>query len=200
MPVASASGLPPHPNPPSLLGGRRGSSSLVIRGSGRMRPGRTDLLRNPGNSCREEFSAFRHVIPLRRRWRDPPHPCSSLISSSQADFSSSSPPNARPPRGQGTWHDKWFPSPSMKIILGDSVRLPLTAEPVADLAIPAEYETTPAGQEISHPQTSPSGLAAPKAASPHPLSIAEQAFEEPFEQFDELLSPLGSSALSDWPL
>ena len=106
----------------------------------------------------------------------------------------------RPPTGQGIWHDKWFPSPSMKIILGDSVRLPLTAEPVADLAIPAEYETTPAPQEFSHPQTSPSGLAAPKAASPHPLSIAEQAFEEPFEQFDELLSPLGSSALSDWPL
>ena len=88
----------------------------------------------------------------------------------------------------------------MKIMLGDSVRLPLRAEPAADLAIPAEYESAPAGQEFSHPQTSPSGLAAPKAASPHPLSVAEQAFEEPFDQFDELLSPLGSTALSDWPL
>jgi len=88
----------------------------------------------------------------------------------------------------------------MKIMLGDSVRLPLSAESVADLAIPAEYETAPATDKISHPQTSPSGLAAPKAASPHPLSVAEQAFKEPFEQFDELLSPIGSTALSDWPL
>jgi hypothetical protein len=88
----------------------------------------------------------------------------------------------------------------MKISLGDSVRLPLSAESVADLAVPAEYEAAPAAQEISHPQTSPSGLAAPKAASPHPLSVAEQAFQEPFEHFDELLSPIGSSALSDWPL
>ena len=88
----------------------------------------------------------------------------------------------------------------MKIILGDSVRLPLKAEPVADLAVPAEYEPAPASQDFSHPQTSPSGLAAPKAASPHPLSAAEQAFKEPFEQFDELLSPIGSTALSDWPL
>lgn len=87
----------------------------------------------------------------------------------------------------------------MKISLGESVRLPLNAEPVADLAVPAEYAADPATQE-SHPQTSPSGLAAPKAASPHPLSVAEQAFEEPFDQFDELLSPIGSSALSDWPL
>jgi hypothetical protein len=88
----------------------------------------------------------------------------------------------------------------MKIILGDSVRLPLKAEPVADLAIPAEYEAAPADSKLSHPQTSPSGLVAPKAASPHPLSVAEQAFEEPFDQFDELLSPIGSTALSDWPL
>jgi hypothetical protein len=88
----------------------------------------------------------------------------------------------------------------MKILLGDSVRLPLKAEPVVDLAVPAEYEAAPAAQKISHPQTSPSGLAAPKAASPHPLSAAEQAFEEPFDQFDELWSPIGSTALSDWPL
>ena len=88
----------------------------------------------------------------------------------------------------------------MKIMLGESVRLPLRAELVADLAVPAEYETAPASLEISHPQTSPSGLAAPTAASPHPLSVAEQAFKEPFDQFDELLSPIGSTALSDWPL
>ena len=88
----------------------------------------------------------------------------------------------------------------MKIMLGESVRLPLRAEPAADLAVPSEYETTSTVPRISHPQTSPSGLAAPKAASPHPLSVAEQAFEEPFDQFDELLSPIGSTALSDWPL
>jgi hypothetical protein len=88
----------------------------------------------------------------------------------------------------------------MKIGLGDSVRLPLSAESVADLAVPAEYEPAPTAEALSHPQTSPSGLVAPKAASPHPLSVAEQAFEEPFDQFDELLSPLGSTALSDWPL
>jgi len=88
----------------------------------------------------------------------------------------------------------------MKISLGDSVRLPLSAEPVADLAVPVEYEAAPATQELSHPQTSPRGLAAPKAASPHPLSVAEQALGEPFDHFDELFSPIGSSALSDWPL
>ena len=88
----------------------------------------------------------------------------------------------------------------MKIGLGDSVRLPLSAESVADLAVPTEYAPAPATEEISHPQTSPSGLVAPKAASPHPLSVAEQALREPFDQFDDLLSPLGSTALSDWPL
>ena len=88
----------------------------------------------------------------------------------------------------------------MKIKLGDSVRLPLREEPVADMTVPPEYQSAPACQEFSHPQTSPSGLAAPKAASPHPLSVAEQAFEEPFDQFDDLLTPIGSSALSDWPL
>ena len=88
----------------------------------------------------------------------------------------------------------------MKIMLGDSVRLPLSAESVADLAVAEECQAAPATQELSHPQTSPSGLVAPKAASPHPLSVAEQAFKEPFEQFDELLSPIGSTALSDWPL
>ena len=88
----------------------------------------------------------------------------------------------------------------MKIILGDSVRLPLSAEPVADLAIPAEYEAAPADRKLSHPQTSPNGLAAPKAARPHPHSVAEQAVVEPIDQFDELLSPIGSTALRDWPL
>ena len=84
--------------------------------------------------------------------------------------------------------------------LGNNVRLPLTEKPWVEAAIPIEFSETPALKISVNPPQSANGLAVPKAASPLPRPAAVQAFEEPFDQFDDLLTPLGSSALSDWPL
>ena len=88
----------------------------------------------------------------------------------------------------------------MNITLGNNVRLPFNQEPWVDAAIPVEFAEMPVLKISVAPPPSANGLAAPKAASPLLRPAAEQAFEEPFDQFDDLLSPLGSTALSDWPL
>ena len=88
----------------------------------------------------------------------------------------------------------------MNITLGNSVRLPLGTEPWIEAAIPVEFSEMPVLKISVNPPPSATGPAAPNAAGPLPRSAAEQAFEEPFDQFDELLTPLGSTALSDWPL
>ena len=88
----------------------------------------------------------------------------------------------------------------MNITLGNSVRLPFTSEPWVEAPIPVEFSDMPMLTISVNPPPSANGLAAPNAASPLLRSAAEQAFEEPFDQFDDLLSPLGSTALSDWPL
>ena len=88
----------------------------------------------------------------------------------------------------------------MNIMLGNSVRLPFTAEPWVEAPIPVEFSEVPMLKIFVNPPPSANGLAAPNTASPLLRSAAEQAFEEPFDQFDDLLTPLGSTALSDWPL
>ena len=88
----------------------------------------------------------------------------------------------------------------MNIMLGNSVRLPLTSEPWVEAAIPVAFSVAPAQTISVSPPPSANGLAAAKTASPLLRPVAEQAMEEPFDQFDDLLTPLGSTALSDWPL
>lgn len=88
----------------------------------------------------------------------------------------------------------------MHITLGNNVRLPLSGKPSLESAIPVEFSETPTLTISVNPPPSANGLAVAKAASPLPRSAAQRAFEEPFDQFDDLLTPLGSSALSDWPL
>lgn len=88
----------------------------------------------------------------------------------------------------------------MNIMLGNSVRLPLTAEPRVESVLPVEFSEMPVLKISVNPPPSANGLAATKTASPLHRSAAEQALEEPFDQFDDLLTPLGSTALSDWPL
>lgn len=68
-----------------------------------------------------------------------------------------------------------------------------------EAAIPVEFTEMPA----LNLTFSPAGRGpAPGAtvALPPANAVAMAAFEEPFDQFDDLLTPLGSSALSDWPL
>ena len=88
----------------------------------------------------------------------------------------------------------------MNIMLGNNVRLPLLAEPWVESRIPVEFSEMPVQTISLTPPTSLNGLAASKGASPPPRSAAEQAFQEPFDQFDDLFAPLSSTALSDWPL
>jgi hypothetical protein len=88
----------------------------------------------------------------------------------------------------------------MNIMLGNNVRLPLTAEPWVEADIPVAFSEMPAQTIFFTRLPSPRGLASTKGASPPPRSVAEQAFHEPFDQFDDLFTPLGSTALSDWPL
>lgn len=88
----------------------------------------------------------------------------------------------------------------MNIMLGNNVRLPLTAQPWIEADIPVTFSEMPAQMISLTRPSSPSGLASTKAASPPPRSPAERAFTEPFDQFDDLFTPMGSSALSDWPL
>ena len=89
---------------------------------------------------------------------------------------------------------------TMNIMLGNNVRLPLLAKPWVESRIPVEFAEMPAQTISLTPPASLNGLATSKAASPPPRSAAEQAFQEPFDQFDDLFTPLGSTALSDWPL
>lgn len=90
---------------------------------------------------------------------------------------------------------------AMNIMLGNSVRLPLGREPQFEATIPVQFTEAPSLMISLSPPPSADGPAAPKAAGPLlPRTPVEAAFEEPFDQFDDLLTPLGSSALSDWPL
>ncbi|MEY2409759.1 MAG: hypothetical protein QOF48_2429 [Verrucomicrobiota bacterium] len=88
----------------------------------------------------------------------------------------------------------------MNILLGNNVRLPLTAEPWVEAPLPVEFSEAPTVTIFVNPPTSADGPVVAKAAGPLPRSAAEHAMEEPFDQFDDLLTPLGSTALSDWPL
>jgi hypothetical protein len=89
---------------------------------------------------------------------------------------------------------------TMNIMLGNNVRLPLRAKPWIGSPIPVDFSEMPVQTISLTPPASLNGLATPKAASPPPRSLAEQALQEPFDQFDDLFTPLGSTALSDWPL
>lgn len=89
----------------------------------------------------------------------------------------------------------------MNITLGNCVRLPLGREPRVEAAIPVEFTEMPALTLTFSPIPSPRGPAESQAAVPLPVTaVAAVAYEESFDQFDDLLTPLGSSALSDWPL